>query len=106
MQKKEHYKHLLPHFQQPGQAYFVTWSLKDAIPKKALYHYSQKLDILKSQLQKFQIDTADSTLISKNKPDSYPLVKKTRIGIRDTQSHLSKIKNEYNICYYSAGLKY
>ncbi len=50
MQKKEYYKHNLPHFQQPGQAYFVTWSLKDSVPKKALKRYSQKLEILKSQL--------------------------------------------------------
>ena len=41
MQKKEYYKHMLPHFQQPGQAYFVTWSLKDAIPAKAFKRYSQ-----------------------------------------------------------------
>jgi len=36
MEKKEFYRHALPHFQQPGQAYFVTWSLKDALPAKAL----------------------------------------------------------------------
>jgi len=31
MEKKEFHRHYLPHFQQPGQAYFVTWSLKDAV---------------------------------------------------------------------------
>ena len=50
MKKKEHYRHKLPHFQQPGQAYFVTWSLKDALPKKALKQYSDQLEILKSQM--------------------------------------------------------
>src|SRR5659263_575603 len=30
MEKKEFHRHYLPHFQQPGQAYFVTWSLKVA----------------------------------------------------------------------------
>ncbi len=50
MQKKEFYKHNLPHFQQPGQAYFVTWSLKGAVPNKALKRYTDKLEILKSQM--------------------------------------------------------
>jgi REP element-mobilizing transposase RayT len=46
LEKKESYKHALPHFQQPGQAYFVTWSLKDAVPKKALTRYTKQLEIL------------------------------------------------------------
>ena len=50
MEKKEFYKYNLPHFQQPGQAYFVTWSLKDAVPKKALIRYTQKLENLKFQI--------------------------------------------------------
>lgn len=50
MEKKESYRHILPHFQQPGQAYFVTWSLKDAVPPKALKRYTQKLEELKSQI--------------------------------------------------------
>lgn len=50
MERKEFYKHRLPHFQQPGQAYFVTWCLKDAVPKKALKRYSDKLELLKMQM--------------------------------------------------------
>jgi len=50
MERKEYYKQNLPHFQQPGQAYFVTWCLKDAVPKKALKRYTQQLEFLKSQL--------------------------------------------------------
>jgi len=46
LEKKESYKHALPHFQQPGQAYFVTWCLKDAVPKKALKRYTDELEIL------------------------------------------------------------
>lgn len=46
LEKKESYKHALPHFQQPGQAYFVTWSLKDAVPKKALERYRNQLELL------------------------------------------------------------
>lgn len=51
MTKKESYRHILPHFQQPGQAYFVTWNLKYAVPPKALNRYSKQLEILKSQLK-------------------------------------------------------
>jgi REP element-mobilizing transposase RayT len=50
MQKKESYKHILPHFQQPGQAYFVTWCLKDAVPVKVVAKYSKKLELLKHQI--------------------------------------------------------
>ena len=50
MEKKEFYHHYLPHFQQPGQAYFVTWCLKDAVPPKALRTYRLKLEMLKSQI--------------------------------------------------------
>lgn len=51
MEKKEHYRHRLPHFQLPGQAYFVTWCLKDAIPAKAVIHYTQKMKELKDQIK-------------------------------------------------------
>jgi hypothetical protein len=30
-EKKEYPRNNLPHFQQPGQAYFLTWNLKDVI---------------------------------------------------------------------------
>jgi putative transposase len=58
--KKEHYKHTLPHFQQPGQAYFVTWCLKDSIPKKALKRYATELEILQSQIRVFGAGAAIS----------------------------------------------
>ncbi|MCL6103810.1 MAG: hypothetical protein M1292_15215 [Bacteroidetes bacterium] len=50
MQKKEAYRHILPHFQQTGQAYFVTWNLKDAISPKALIRYTHQLDTLKTRI--------------------------------------------------------
>ncbi len=89
MQKKEHYKHLLPHFQQPGQACFVTWSLKDAIPKKALKRYSQQLEILKSQ---FPMGAADSDPLFKNNRESEFVTPKNAIW----KSHHPEIKKEYN----------
>ena len=50
MEKKEHYRHLLPHFQQPGQAYFVTWNLKGAVPAKAFSSYTKKIAELNAQI--------------------------------------------------------
>jgi len=48
---KEFHRHYLPHFQQPGQAYFITWCLKDAIPAKALHTYTEKLELLKARIE-------------------------------------------------------
>jgi REP element-mobilizing transposase RayT len=50
MEKKEFHRANLPHFQQPGQAYFVTWNLHDAIPAKALQDYTQKLKLLRNNI--------------------------------------------------------
>lgn len=51
MEKKEAYRHMLPHFQQPGQAYFVTWSLIDALPPKALEVYTRHLKQIKANIE-------------------------------------------------------
>ena len=51
MEKKEFHRHYLPHFQQPGKAYFVTWCLKDAVPPKALLSYTIKMELLSSQIR-------------------------------------------------------
>src|ERR1035437_480910 len=64
MEKKEFYRHALPHFQQPGQAYFVTWCLKDAIPPKALDYYTIKLRNLQTQIQISKKNKADDLVIN------------------------------------------
>ena len=51
MEKKEHYRRSLPHFQQPGQAYFVTWCLKDSVPSKALARYTRELLLLNARIE-------------------------------------------------------
>ena len=63
MPKKEFYRHQLPHFQQPGQAYFVTWCLKDSIPPKALHRYTLQLNELKTELTSAKEKKADDTVI-------------------------------------------
>lgn len=51
-EKKEIHRYNLPHYQQPGQAYFITWALKGAIPAKAFEEYSHRLAQLKYQINK------------------------------------------------------
>ena len=50
MEKKEFHRANLPHYQQPGQAYFLTWNLHDAIPALALKDYSDKLSSLRYRI--------------------------------------------------------
>lgn len=51
MEKKEAYKHILPHFQLPGQAYFVTFCLLDSVPPKALERYTWQLAEIKARIE-------------------------------------------------------
>ncbi len=71
MEKKEFYRHYLPHFQQSGQAYFVTWCLKDAIPPKALLSYTQKLEVLNSQIEFHKKESSEKSLIGKLEQEYY-----------------------------------
>jgi len=63
MEKKESYRQHLPHFQQAGQAYFVTWCLKDAVPPKALENYSIHLKQLHSQIDFLKNNKAEEKAI-------------------------------------------
>jgi len=63
MEKKEFYRHYLPHYQQPGQAYFITWSLKDAVPAKALHSYTLKLEMLKSHITMHKLEKSENSII-------------------------------------------
>jgi len=63
MEKKEFYQHYLPHFQQPGQAYFITWCLKDAVPAKALHTYTQRLEMLKSQIEMHKNAKSENSVV-------------------------------------------
>ncbi|WP_320167735.1 transposase [Mangrovibacterium marinum] len=65
MEKKEHYRNDLPHFQQPGQAYFVTWCLLESVPPKACARYTKRLQELDNQLQMLKQQRASSYVINK-----------------------------------------
>jgi REP element-mobilizing transposase RayT len=101
MEKKEYYKHNLPHFQQPGQSYFVTWSLKDAVPKKALKRYTQQLEILKLQMVAADLVVADS-LPDGQTGDSLSSNRRSESATPDSTPELQKLQ----IKYYSLRKKY
>jgi putative transposase len=71
MEKKEFYRHALPHFQQPGQAYFVTWSLKEAVPPKALVTYTDQLNLLHSQIEYAKSSTLNANTLIELKLQYY-----------------------------------
>lgn len=56
MNKKEFHRVNLPHYQLPGQAYFITWNLQNAIPAQALKEFSEKLSLIK-----VSVDFAEKT---------------------------------------------
>ena len=71
MEKKESYRHILPHFQLPGQTYFVTWNLHEAIPKKAFARYTSELEMLKTQIKFLEQQKPDPSEIEKIKQEYY-----------------------------------
>ena len=74
--KKEVYRGNLPHFQQPGQDYFVTWILKDSVPKKAVEVYSKRMEQLKNEIDILKRTNADTNAIENAKKDYYIIRKK------------------------------
>ncbi|VBB48186.1 conserved hypothetical protein [uncultured Paludibacter sp.] len=74
--KKEAYRGNLPHFQQPGQDYFVTWILKGAVPKKAVEIYSKRMEELKNEIDILKRNNADFRAIETAKKDYYIIRKK------------------------------
>jgi len=87
MAKKEAYKHMLPHFQQPGQAYFLTWSLIDAIPPKALEDYTRQLQQINSNIEFAKKNKATEEILAKLKMD-YAMLRRKYMKAYDDLLHL------------------
>ena len=87
MDKKESYRHMLPHFQQPGQAYFVTWSLIDAIPPKALSVYTQQLKNIASNIKISKENKEDEKLSATLKME-YAVARRKYIKAFDDLLHI------------------
>ena len=64
MEKKEFHRRHLPHFQQTGQAYFVTWCIKDAVIPKALESYTIQLKQISSEIDFAKTNNTNESAIS------------------------------------------
>ena len=68
MQRKEHYHGSLPHYQQPGQWYFITCVLNDSFHSKALRRNAHKINLARAiyeQLKKTNPAGEDCTKAKK-----------------------------------------
>lgn len=95
MERKEAYRNNLPHFQQPGQSYFVTCCLKDAVSPKALSSYSIRLESLKNQIAFFSEQKASEEKVNQLKSD-YQQIRKRYIKAYDDLLH-SQTEFEVNL---------
>ena len=87
MEKKEAYRHMLPHFQQPGQAYFVTWSLIDALPPKALEAYTRQLKQITLSIEFERENNGNDEALAKLKMEYY-IVRRKYMKAYDDLLHL------------------
>lgn len=67
--KKEHYRRKLPNYQQPGQWYSVTFTLKGAMPKGAMAKYTTVLEIARTRLEELRSQESDNPLYDKRDSD-------------------------------------
>lgn len=95
MERKEYYRTSLPHFQQPGQSYFVTWCLIDAIPPKALEKYTIELQFFKEKLKQAKIDKIGDYELSKIELD-FNLIRRKYFKAFEDVLHL-RTKNTVNL---------
>lgn len=86
MERKEEYRNNLPHYQQPGQSYFVTCCLNNAVPYKALSAYTKELELLKNQIAFFSEQKVSEEKINRLKSD-YQLMRKKYIKAYDDLLH-------------------
>jgi len=89
MEKKEFYRHQLPHFQVPGQIIFVTWCLKSAVPLKALETHKRQLMNLKSEILFAQQSAKDAQMIEHLKMQ-YRIARKKYVKAFDDLLDLNK----------------
>ena len=95
MKNKEHYRRNLPHFEQPGQAFFITVNLKDAIPPKALSRYTLQLNLLKDEINQVKKDKTRQMLLPELEKD-YAVLRKKYIKAYDDLLDLDK-SSELNL---------
>ena len=95
MKNKEYYRRNLPHFEQPGQAFFITVNLKDAIPPKALIRYTLQINLLKDDINQAKKDKTRQMLLPELEKD-YAFIHKKYIKAYDDMLDLDK-SSEVNL---------
>ncbi|MBN1819688.1 MAG: transposase [Prolixibacteraceae bacterium] len=116
--KKEHYRRKLPHFQQPGQWYFVTCLLVSAIPKGALNKYSLNLEAakklylsLKKEAER-DMDLPKSVNMNVDFPEpvkinvDFPKSVKENFDFGKSKSRIEKAKKDYRIALRKYSIAY
>lgn len=106
MPHKEHYRLNLPHFQQPGQAYFITWCIKDAVPAHALKSYTQKLEILRSQLNNTDWNSHHPCTANSGSGGFQLAVSNTASDVPNKNSGLETAEPKLKQQYYALRSKY
>jgi len=113
MEKKEFHRRHLPHFQQSGQSYFVTWCLKDAVPPKALESITNQQKKLHSMIEIAKSNNAIENTIFELKIELSKLRKKYMKALDDLLHIQTKfivnLSDEVNtqivmnaLCYWEA----
>lgn len=94
--KKEHYRGKLPHYQQPGQWYFITCTLRGAMPKGAMQKYSLALEAAKNRVKELEVSGVG--VCNSNSP--------LGVGNSPSPSPLTQAKKEYQITQRKYRLAY
>ena len=87
MEKKEFHRRHLPHFQHSGQAYFVTWCIKDAVPPKSFESFTNQLIHLHSEIEIAKTNYAHENTILELKKE-YSRVRKKYMKAFDELLHI------------------
>lgn len=111
--KKEHYRRKLPHYQQPGQWYSVTFTLKGAMPKGAMAKYTTVLETARTRLEELRSRESDNPLSGTGESE-FPNSDKSAtlesctpdLQVGNLQSRLAQAKKEYQIALRKYRLAY
>jgi putative transposase len=108
--RKEHYRRKLPHFQQPGQWYSVTFTLAGAMPKRAMDRYSSELQMARTRLEELRESDfpKSDNFFDKGKSDNFFDMEKSDnfFDLGKSKSQLSQAKKDYRIALLRYRLAY
>ncbi|MBN2636754.1 MAG: hypothetical protein JXR61_10825 [Prolixibacteraceae bacterium] len=108
--KKEHYRRKLPHFQQPGQWYSVTFTLKGAMPKGAMEKYASALETARTRYlllaQESGFPRESDFPKSDTKKSEFPNSDISNLRLGKSQSRMADAKKKYQTALRKYRLAY